>query len=177
MNFMELKDAITLISSNSMYQQVNAVWADLGCGSGLFSYALANILTAGSTIYAIDKSNITLTNRPNPKNNLIQEQQLDFLKDELYLPDLDGILMANSIHFVEHKRALIHKLSKSMKEGSSFLIVEYDTDMPNRWVPFPVSFTSLKRLFEAAGYSQVRKHNEMPSVFRASPIYSALISK
>ncbi len=174
---MELTDAINLISNNSMYQQANAVWADLGCGSGLFSYALANILPPGSTIYAVDKSNITLTKRSNPKNNLILQQQLDFLKDELHLLDMDGILMANSIHFVEYKMALIHKLSKSMKEGSSFLIVEYDTDMPNRWVPFPVSFSSLKKLFEAAGYSQVKKHNERPSAFRASPIYSAFISR
>lgn len=75
---MELKDAVNLIGDNSIYQPANAVWADLGCGSGLFSYALANILPPGSTIYAVDKSNITLTKRPNPKNNLIQQQQLDF---------------------------------------------------------------------------------------------------
>jgi ubiquinone/menaquinone biosynthesis C-methylase UbiE len=174
---MELNDAIKLINDESLQHQTNAVWADLGCGSGLFTYALANVLRPGSMIYAIDKSNIGLTKRSNLNNNVIKQQHLDFCKDALHLSDLDGILMANSIHFVEHKMALIHKLSKSMKEGGSFLIVEYDTDMPNRWVPFPVSFSSLKKLFEAAGYSQVKKHSERPSAFRASPIYSAFISR
>ncbi len=174
---MELKDAINLINDKSIHQQANAVWADLGCGSGLFSYALANLLPSGSTIYAIDKSNTTLTSRSNPKNNVIKQRQLNFSTDELHLRDLDGILMANSIHFIEDKMAVIYKLSKSMKQDGSFLIVEYDTDVPNRWVPFPVSFLSLKKLFEAAGYSKVKKNNERPSAFRSSNIYSAFISR
>ncbi len=174
---MELQDAITLINEKSMNRQVNAVWADLGCGSGLFSYALANLLPGGSTIYAIDKSNTALTRRANPKNNLIKHQQLDFSKDKLHLSNLDGILMANSIHFIEDKMAVIHKLGKNIKEGGSFLIVEYDTDIPNRWVPFPVNFLSLRKLFEAAGYAQVSKIGERPSSFRTSPIYAASISR
>jgi predicted RNA methylase len=36
----------------------NSTWADLGCGNGVFAYALAEFLIDGSWIYAIDKQQL-----------------------------------------------------------------------------------------------------------------------
>lgn len=97
---MELTEAIELIKNKYIGQESNSFWADLSSGTGLFSYALANLLPTGSIIYAIDKSAATLKNLPNPNNIIIEQQQLDFIIDELNLPNLNGILMANSLHYV-----------------------------------------------------------------------------
>jgi hypothetical protein len=46
-----------------------------------------------------------------------------------------------------------------------FLIVEYDMNNANRWVPYPLSFRYLKQLFQKSGYCLIEKLREYPSVF------------
>ncbi len=180
---MELTQAINLISHPNLAQagirlaQAGIrVWADLGSGSGLFTYALAALLPAGSVIYAIDKNKLVMSQHPKPASTIIHQQQGDFIRQALNLPSLDGILMANSLHYVEDKVALIHTLSKYFKEQGSFLIVEYNTDIANRWVPYPISFNTLKSVFKQTGYTKVEKLQEIPSLYRRANLYAALIN-
>lgn len=174
---MELPDAIELIKNQHISRQNNASWADLGCGSGLFTFALAHLLKAKSTIYAVDKNPVNFDALLQPSSIHIQSMQLDFVADALPLQDLDGILMANSLHYVRDKPALISKLANCLKPDGNFLIVEYDTDTPVRhWVPYPVSLCSLKQLFANAGYAAVQQLGERPSVFGRAKMYAALIS-
>jgi precorrin-6B methylase 2 len=39
-------------------------WADLGCGAGAFTLALASLLPAGSTIHAMDRDRAALAQLP-----------------------------------------------------------------------------------------------------------------
>jgi trans-aconitate methyltransferase len=174
---MELSEAINLIRYDGLSQEFNATWADLGSGSGLFTYALASVLPIGSVIYAVDQQTVVLGKHSNPKNTIIRQQQANFITDELHLPPLDGILMANSLHFVKDKVALIQKLSNYLKENSGFLIVEYDTDAANKWVPFPVSYQKLKLLFKQTGYIKVTKLQEKPSLYGRANLYATYISR
>ena len=89
--------------------------------------------------------------------------------------DLDGILMANSLHYVENQAAFIRACESHMKPRRRFLIVEYDTSEASRWVPYPASQTKLTTLFERAGYSSVRLLGSRPSVYRRAPLYSVAI--
>lgn len=171
---MNIEDAIELIRPHCPFAK--STWADLGCGSGLFTHALATLLPAGSTIYAVDKIMNAFVERPGFNNISIKKFELDFEKDILPFKNLDGILMANSLHFVSRKMELINKLKNSSSNAGQFIIVEYDTDMPNRWVPFPVSFLSLQNLFYSIGYSSVIKLNERPSAFNSGNLYAAIVS-
>jgi len=116
-------------------------WADLGCGNGTFTKALAELLPAGSRITAVDREN------QNWKIPAVDFLQADFETDNLHLTTLNGILIANAIHYVADKTSLIKKLEKMFKETPKFLIIEYDTDKPNPWVPYPVSFKKCKYCF------------------------------
>ena len=173
---MQLSEAISLINSEHLNQSVPAEWADLGCGSGLFSHALAHFLPEGSRIHAIDKAVIL---KPQVLANGVQllPAQKDFVTDELALPPLDGVLMANALHYVKDKPLLIEKLKRALKTEGCFLIVEYDTDKPVPvWVPYPTSFSTLSRLFQSAGYRSVEKLGERPSRYGRGNLYAALIS-
>lgn len=174
---MELPEAIQLIRNDKLTQQSSTVWTDLGCGSGLFTLALAELLKPGSKIYAVDKEPVTLKLPDSLKAIEIKTLQADFVADSLPFCNLDGILMVQSLHYVPDKKTLIEKLSEYLMPGGCFLIVEYDTDTPAPpWVPFPVSFAALKRLFVNAGFTTIQKINERPSIYGRAKMYAALIS-
>ena len=101
----------------------------------------------------------------------------DFVRDRLPISNLDGIIMANSLHYVRDKPALIRRLRDStLKPDHDFLIVEYDTDRPTPiWVPHPLSFSSLRSLFHMLGYHNVTRLADRPSVYNRNPIYAARI--
>jgi hypothetical protein len=84
--------------------------------------------------------------------------------------------MANSLHYVENHPAFIHTCERQMNLPHRFLIVEYDTDEPGRWVPYPVSLGRLTSLFAGAGYSPVRLLRSRPSVYRRAALYAAWVT-
>lgn len=170
---MELKDAVELIGGWSSPTRPET-WADLGCGSGLFTYALAHLLPPGSLVHAVDKSAVSLDRFPNPHHIPIQKKQLDFVKDSLDLTALDGVLMANSFHFVRDKVSFLNKLRQCLNADGHLLIVEYNTDSPNAWVPYPTGFKTLKTLLESQGYVNIVKVGERPSRYQNGALYAVL---
>lgn len=171
---MKLQDAINLINHPDFSTSTPTTWADFGSGTGLFTNALAALLMSGSKIYAIDKK-INAFKKSGVINDVLFETiAADFTADSLPISDLDGILMANSLHFVTDKSSLLQKCSKYFKIREVFLIVEYDTDTPNPWVPYPVSFKTLKKLFLSMGFGSIVKVGEIPSKHHGT-IYASLI--
>ena len=150
------------------------VWADLGCGPGVFTYALASFLETGSKVYALDKLHQNL--KPSFGNAEIIFRQSDFEKEELQESEFDGFLMANSLHYVRDKQKLILRLKNALGREGKILLVEYDTDQANQWVPYPLSFVKVKTLFEKSGFKAVVKVGERQSVYRANKIYACLVS-
>jgi SAM-dependent methyltransferase len=174
---MELTQAIGLIENENINSAKQTLWADFGCGSGLFTQALAHLLEPNSKIFAIDKNLYALNKLKQVNNIVIEKIKADFVADELNLDKLDGILMANSLHFVENKIPFINKIEQYLKANGCFLFVEYDTDTHNVWVPYPLSYHSLTNLFKAQGYNTIKKLNQLPSRYNRSPIYSALVTR
>jgi SAM-dependent methyltransferase len=178
------RDATTLIDNAALRnliastQQAHtgkpARWADLGCGSGTFTLALAHYLPAGSTIDAID---LHPSIRPQTTSTgiTIITRSADFVNDELTLQDLDGILMANALHYVRDKPQFLQTLRAALRPGGALLLIEYDTDIPlARWVPYPLSFAAASRLFTPPDWSPPQKLGERPSAFGRSNLYSML---
>ena len=168
---MKIKDAETLIQKAFDEDGGIECWADLGCGSGIFTYAVANCLKAGSTIYAVDKEMPVLS----PTNNVnIQCIRADMETIIFRNNELDGILMANSFHYVKDKNSLIQRIRNFLKSDGRFLIVEYDTDKSNRWVPFPITFQELLLLFKNNGFHKVEKIGERSSIFGPQKMYACV---
>lgn len=172
---MELKTAVALINTPHLITDTQQVWADLGAGTGFFTKILARFLQPGSTIIAVDKGKIDLDKIPPTAGINLQTIKADFTSDELKLEGLTGILMANSLHYVKDKMTFLKSIEKSFAGKGRFLIVEYDTEQGNPWVPYPVNFSSLKELFNKAGYASVEKINETPSMYGPRNIYAAWV--
>lgn len=172
---MELKQAIQLISTPHLDAATPQSWADLGAGTGLFTTALSHLIGKQSTIYAVDKSATGLQQIKTSADVSLKTIQADFTQDALQLPQLNGILMANSLHYVKDQYNFLDKMNHMMKEGGAFLIVEYDTDSANQWVPYPLSFIRLKQLFQELKFTTIEKIAEIPSRYNNNNIYAAWI--
>ena len=164
------EEAVSFIKSAVKGHQLQ-YWADLGCGSGTFTRALAALLPPGSPVTAVDREKQRLDIEG------VDFIRADFDKDELQLEELDGILIANALHYVVDKAALITRLERMFSGEPRFIIIEYETDRRNPWVPYPIPFEKLKLLFVLLGYRSVLKINERPSAYRSANMYCALIQK
>jgi ubiquinone/menaquinone biosynthesis C-methylase UbiE len=175
---MEPAEAINLLSNDSFNYPQPQQWADLGCGSGTFTLALAGLLKPQSSIHAIDNNEQALKQIPAQHNKvLIEKIRADFNQPGISFTGLNGILMANSLHYIKDKDSFIQKSGEWLKEDGSFLLVEYDMTQSNQWVPYPLSFSSAEKLFYKAGFSTIRKLAEIDSRFRRAKLYSLLIQQ
>ena len=173
---MRLRDAIEMLAESGVGALGPTIWGDLGCGDGTFTRALADMLASGSLIHAIDLEGSALrTIPPAHKAVHIRTYRGDFMTQPWPFTGLDGILMANSLHYVEDQATFIRQCESHMRLPRRFLFVEYDSSEANRWIPYPVSLIRLTALFERAGYSSVRVLRSRPSLYRRAPLYSVAV--
>ena len=170
-------DAIEMLAGGGVEALGRTAWADLGCGDGTFTVALAALLTAGSTIHAMDRDGSALRSIPSEHHGVsIKTYRGDFTNPAWPFGDLDGILMANALHFIDDQTAFIRSCEPRMTSRRRFLVVEYDTNEASRWVPYPVSQQRLAAIFAPAGYSSITLLHTRPSAYRRAPLYAAMLT-
>lgn len=109
---MEIREAYELIETAQLNSR-KQVWCDLGCGSGIFTLALADLLPSDSLIYAVDQNESSLKSIPASHRRVkIEKHCADFVENELPFASLDGILLANSLHYVRHNNDFLRKIEK-----------------------------------------------------------------
>ena len=84
--------------------------------------------------------------------------------------------MANSLHFERDKVKVLRLVWDYLTPGGRLLLVEYNSDLGNPWVPHPVSFERFQALAPEAGFQEPRLLERVPSRFLRE-IYSALALK
>jgi ubiquinone/menaquinone biosynthesis C-methylase UbiE len=153
------------------------VWAEFGSGTGAFTLALAEVIGGSGRIYSIDRDASALKMQTQALQSRfaaihLQTIVTDFTRP-LDLPPLDGILMANALHFVREKDALVARLRGYLKPGGRLLMVEYNVDTGNPWVPYPFSYRTWAALAARHGFTDTRLLATQPSRF-LNEIYSAV---
>lgn len=170
-------DHVNLLRGGIPTDQANPVWADLGAGAGAFTLALADLLGPGAQIYAIDKDAGALRQqerimRADFPQTVAHYRTADFTHP-LDLPALDGIVMANSLHFQRNQAAVVALVRGYLRPGGRLVIVEYNIARGNFAVPYPVPYSAWENLAQAAGFTQTQLLFRRPSRF-LSEIYSAV---
>jgi trans-aconitate methyltransferase len=168
------RDAVALIAGAGLDASAPSTWVDLGSGDGTFTVALADLLAPGSVIHAVDRDRGTLAHMPEHPLVRIETHVDDFASDPWPTAITDGILMANSLHYMDEQHEYLRRFAARLTSRGVFLFVEYDTDRASPWVPFPVSRRALERLFD--GWGDVRFLGTRPSAFRRASLYAARVS-
>jgi len=176
---MDHTDHVNLLRPANLQQ--GGIYADFGAGSGAFTLALRELIGLDATIYAVDKDRVSLNQldsahraRFNTTRSLILLPK-DF-SHVLDMPPLDGIVMANSLHFFKDKQRILQHVREFLKPNGTLLIVEYNVDKGNMWVPYPLTFETYSKLIPRAGFTEARLLAKMPSRF-LNEFYSAAAYK
>src|SRR5207244_5327703 len=78
-------------------------WADLGSGGGAFTLALAELLGPHSVIYSVDRDGSALRQQQQAMRQQYPDMTVHYRSADftqlLDLPPLNGVIMANSLHF------------------------------------------------------------------------------
>jgi SAM-dependent methyltransferase len=154
-------------------------WADIGAGEGAFTLALADVLGPGARIVAVDRDAGALRTNAEAMARRFPATELATLVADLGgpldLPALDGLVAANSLHFVPraHQVAAVRALAAHLRPGGPFIVVEYDADRGNPWVPHPFSVRGWERLAAEAGLEGTTEIGRVPSRFLGA-IYGAV---
>ena len=159
-------------------QNNGLVWADLGSGTGSFTLALAEFLYPSGRVHSVDKDRGALREQERVMRARFPALAVTYMAGDftqpLGLPPLDGIVMANALHFVadRDKVAVVQRIKGCLRPGGHFVLVEYDVDQGNVWVPQPLSFGTWEGLARRCGFTSTRLMATKPSRFLGR-IYSA----
>ncbi|MBO9683668.1 MAG: class I SAM-dependent methyltransferase [Flavisolibacter sp.] len=144
----------------------------------MFTKALASLLPQGSTVHAVDVDAKALQKIPKEYNGVrLETSVMDFSSGVFPFHQLDGILMANSLHYVRDKEPFLGRLMNALKEDGCFLLVDYDMNKANHWVPYPLPIAAAEELFLKCNVQSFEVLNKRRSVFGDRMMYAMLVKK
>jgi len=176
---MEHRDHVRLIERG--VRDAGPTWADLGSGRGAFTLALADLLLSEGgdsvTVHSVDRDGAALRDQAREVARRFPAVALvihaaDFTRP-LPIPTLDGLVMANALHFVHDPALVLELVHGYLRPGGRLVLVEYDAEGGNAWVPFPISWRRWPGLAGAAGFRGTREIGRVPSRFLGS-IYASV---
>ncbi len=170
---MKVQQAIDFIQA--AIPQEKGKWADIGAGTGTFTLALDQLLPKGSTIYSIDK-------KPTEQQLSLQNCVLETVKqdfDEAFdLPIMDGIIMANTLHYSEYPVVTLNNILKILKTKGRFILIEYElTQARKPWIPYPITFQQFCEMATQVALSTPLEIRRLPSTYGNNYMYLASCEK
>lgn len=178
---MKHDDAVALIADAVSGHEGS--WVDLGAGGGTFTRALADLVGAGSRIYALDRdaeavAALSTWAREHAPQVTAMAADLSHALDlqALIGTPLDGILIANALHFIHDAGDVLARFAESLRPGGRLVLVEYDRREVSRWVPYPVPIARLPSLAAAAGLSPFTVTASRPSMYQGV-LYAAFAQR
>src|SRR4030095_5549990 len=146
---MDHEDHINLLKPADL--PFGGIWADFGAGSGAFTLALREVIGPHAEIYAVDKDGREFNELEKAHREKFGTSQnvhpvrADFT-GALSLPPLDGIVMANSLHYFKDREKVLRHVRSFLKWNGALLLVEDNVDSGNMCVPYPLSFLPYRPL-------------------------------
>jgi ubiquinone/menaquinone biosynthesis C-methylase UbiE len=153
-------------------------WLELGAGRGAFTLALADLLAPGGEIVAVDRNAGDLRELASTMATRFPATGLHTVNADFTAPmstegpPFDGLLAANALHFVRDPAAVIDRLRRILRPAARVIVVEYDSDRGNAWVPHPFSYGRWEAMASDAGLADTRLIGRVPSRFLGA-IYAA----
>lgn len=161
-------DALALLRA-AIPAAAGETWADLGAGTGTFTRALATLVGPTGRVHAVDADGGALRAveswaARSPGDRPVTTIRAD-VTAPLGLPPLDGVVMANVLHFVAPAADALRTVAAQLHPGGRLVLIEYEGRRPSRWVPHPISAARFAELAPAAGFGPPEVVATRPSAY------------
>jgi ubiquinone/menaquinone biosynthesis C-methylase UbiE len=148
----------------SLEIQPGATVADLGAGSGYFTFKLAEAAGPGGKVYAvdIDSDMISIIRETAKEKGIGNIEPILARSDDPLLPKsgIDLIFTSNTYHHIENRIAYFAKLRQTLRPGGRLAIIELDG---RSWIEGVLSHSTpketIRQEMEQAGYALERDFN------------------
>lgn len=170
-------------------------WADVGAGEGTFTRAVAELIGPQGAVYAIDRDERAVaelqrragsagSDAVRVDRNESGTARITALRGDMQElsalagldgVDLDGILFANVLHFTNEPAAVLAQAGARLRPDGRIIVIEYDRDMPNPWVPHPLPFDRLADAARRVGLGVPEEVARRPSAYHRE-MYCAVVA-
>ncbi|HEX7243122.1 MAG TPA: class I SAM-dependent methyltransferase [Longimicrobiaceae bacterium] len=173
------RDALALLRAAVPAAEGEA-WADLGAGTGTFTRTLAELVGREGRVFAVDADDRALDAvrawAGGARGGAAVEVVHADVTGPLEVPTLDGVLMANVLHFVRDAEAALSGIVARLRPGGRLVLIEYEGRRPGPWTPYPVSAARFRDLAAGAGLSPPEVVARRPSAY-GGEIYVAVAAR
>jgi ubiquinone/menaquinone biosynthesis C-methylase UbiE len=142
------------------------VAADIGCGTGFFTFPLANIVGETGKIFALDTSVTMIKQLIRKARSLRQVEPLHSRENRFPLEDesLDFVLLANVIHELENWKLFLKEARRILKSGGTICVVDWKKEKMEMGPPLQIRFTKkrIEEMLRKSGFSQIRSLSPLP---------------
>ena len=150
---------------------------DFGSGTGAFTLALAELIGPSGVLHSIERDEYAVRQQQRAFHDRFPDRRLhyhiaDFTRP-IDLSGLDGLVIANALHFYREPLTIVQTLKVHLKPGGRFIVVEYNVTQGNTAVPYPIAYERWIDLAKLAGFTRIQLLATRPSRF-LTEIYSAL---
>lgn len=142
------KEENTLLAIQNMHLKQNDVVADIGAGTGYFTFKIAPLIPAGK-IYAVDVQDEMIDFLNNKKSKLALKN-IEVIKGTDTSPNLPDnsvnlAFMVDVYHELAYPYEMLQAIKKTLKPGGMLLLIEYRGE--DKTVPIlPLHKTTIKQL-------------------------------
>ena len=142
--------------------------ADIGAGSGYFSFRFARHIGDAGRVYAADISPDMIVHM----NRQIRESKLNNVVTVLSVPDdpllpavaIDRFFICNTWHHIEKKDSYLGLMKRMLKPGGQVVIIDYKKkELPVGPPPeMKIGRREVVQQFESNGFKLAGEHNFLP---------------
>ena len=143
------------------------VIADIGAGSGYFSFRIAPKVPKGKVIAEdIQQEMIDVVVKTSKEKNITNVEPLLGTIEDPKLPEgaVDGVLMVDAYHEFDHPREMLEGIFKGLKPGGHVYLVEYRAEDPRVYIKPHHKMTKeqAKKEMASVGLVHVRTSEDLP---------------
>jgi ubiquinone/menaquinone biosynthesis C-methylase UbiE len=154
------------------------VVADIGAGSGYFSFRMARKVPQGKVLAVdIQQEMIDAVTKTAKQKNVMNVETILSTVEDPKLPEgkVDVALMVDAYHEFDHPREMMDGIAKGLKPGGRVILVEYRAEDPNVLI-YPhhkMTIDQAKKEMAAVGLKFVESKEDLPQqhfmVFKKEP--------
>ncbi len=142
--------------------------ADVGAGTGIFSFPLAEATGDSGKVYAVDVnpellSHIEETARAEGVENI--QTVLAAENDPLIPEAVDLIFLCDTLHHIDNQAEYVKTLRRYLRAGGRVAVIDFGEDSPHLLPSMKYSLVELKKWMQAAGYELVEEHDFLQDNF------------